>query len=653
MFFFNYVKSRVKKVPVIRKIVATLHRKAGRPSRTNLDVLRRNAGAHNCAKVTVVIPVYNQVILLRRCAESLLTYTPADVELCFINDCSPEPEIGIFLNQLREKAPLRVTVLVNEKNLGFPATCNRGIKHAGKRDVILLNSDTIVSPRWLDELRMSAYGNEHIGTVSAVSNNSSFVSVPVPAEAGPLPQDSSTEKQIPKPEILAQVGRAYLHRAEAFIDAPTGHGFCIYIKREVLDEVGLLDEETFQRGYGEEVDFCMRAYRAGWMHRITSRVFVWHYNSASFGDSKRESIKRASEIIQARYPEFEFRKNLMKQAWAKKRTRFSNMKNLFKNRNQSMRPRLLFILGVKSGGTYWTNKDLMINIRDQYEPYLLVSNGRELELYSFVNPEEANGILIEKYTLNSEFSFPDLQSDEMDQLILNWVLRYGVEMIHIRHLTHFSTGFLAMVHRLNIPVILSFHDFFAISPTIHLIDSSNHFHPEGIQDGITPANNAVLSRRIQTPAPKIDNCLASRWKNLFARQVIPYCRYFVTTCTYARSRLMEHYPELQQKSADFIIIPHGRDIEPHRYCESSIDPAFPIKIFYLGACTILKGGEILKAMAEADSKRRLQIHLVGAIQPELQEDMNALRSAKRIVIHGSYSRGAETKIAKKRFRKIM
>ena len=420
----------------------------------------------------------------------------------------------------------------------------------------------------------------------------------------------------------------------------------MYIKRAMLDETGLLDSMTFRRGYGEEIDLCMRAYRLGWMHRITSRSFVWHYNAASFGKSKHEKCAQAAEIINRRYPEFEFRKNTMKAIFRKKTAFFNRMQKLFDKRRNPMRPRILFILGVRSGGTYWTNLDLMKNIRDQYDPYLLLSNGRALDLYDFSNPGKDfpqwdNGHLIATYDLSNEFTFFDGGNEEMDQIILYWIVRYGIEIIHIRHLAHFSTGFMKYVHRMHIPVIFSFHDLFTISPAITLVDRQGTFHPEGIRDGITPPSNVVLSCKRPLQLPGVDDEIAARWKALFAGNVFPYCCHFVTTCSSVRTLLMEHFPILAEKSSIFTVIPHGRDIEPEDYGEKSLAPGACVKILFLGNFTETKGAWKVVGIADADTGNRLQFHLLGGIQPELKEDADRLAADGKFVLHGRYSRGEE------------
>jgi GT2 family glycosyltransferase len=88
------------------------------------------------------------------------------------------------------------------------------------------------------------------------------------------------------------------------VDIPTAVGFCMYITRAALDAVGPFDEEAFGRGYGEEVDFCMRATRAGFRHLLCADLFVYHEGEVSFGSGGGAARERAQAIIDGRYPEF-------------------------------------------------------------------------------------------------------------------------------------------------------------------------------------------------------------------------------------------------------------------------------------------------------------------------------------------------------------
>src|SRR3546814_11743520 len=113
-------------------------------------------------------------------------------------------------------------------------------------------------------------------TVTAVSCNAGTCSVPWRC-GGRIPVSIGVDDWA---RAVADVG------APAF-EVPTGNGFCMYIRRAMLEDVGLFDEQAFPVGYGEENDLCMRAIDAGWHHLVDPGVFVQHARSASFG-SRRE-----------------------------------------------------------------------------------------------------------------------------------------------------------------------------------------------------------------------------------------------------------------------------------------------------------------------------------------------------------------------------
>src|SRR6185369_16245280 len=94
------------------------------------------------------------------------------------------------------------------------------------------------------------------------------------------------------------------HSLGLFPDVITGVGFCMYVTRRAFDLCGLLDEDTFGLGYGEEVDFCLRASRIGLRHLVDDTTFVYHRGGVSFGDAQLEGWNRSSALIDARYPFF-------------------------------------------------------------------------------------------------------------------------------------------------------------------------------------------------------------------------------------------------------------------------------------------------------------------------------------------------------------
>lgn len=244
--------------------------------------------------IDVIIPVYGGVEQTRRCIESALAQKQAAPhEVVVIDDASPEPAIAAYLDGLAREG--RILLHRNESNLGFVRSVNRGMALHGDRDVVLLNSDTEVANDWLDRLRAAARSASHVATATPFSNNATICSYPFEGWGGGVPGTLG----------LAQVDRLFATaNAGRTIELPTAIGFCMYIRRECLDQLGLFDAERFGRGYGEENDFCMRALKSGWRHVLAADVFLYHEGSVSFSEERFELTKAATTALLAVHPEY-------------------------------------------------------------------------------------------------------------------------------------------------------------------------------------------------------------------------------------------------------------------------------------------------------------------------------------------------------------
>ena len=244
--------------------------------------------------IAVIVPIFNSPELTRRCIEAALRWTPG-TQLILIDDASTDAAIGKLLAEYASTA--NVTVLRNAQNLGYTRSCNRGIEYAGRADVVLLNSDTEVGPCWLRRLAQTAYSETIIGTVTAVSDNAGAFSVPELEQYCPIP---------PRWTLL-QAQRALLQYAGGCVpELPTGNGFCMYVKRALIDRVGMLDADAFPAGYGEENDLCQRAEQVGFRHVIAGDVLVRHARSASFGAERRAVLgTQGMAVLRQRYPHYE------------------------------------------------------------------------------------------------------------------------------------------------------------------------------------------------------------------------------------------------------------------------------------------------------------------------------------------------------------
>ncbi len=252
------------------------------------------AGAPAPMHVDVIIPVYRDLAATRRCLESVLAHTSAEqARIVLVDDASPEPDLAAWCTE--QAAAGRVQLLRNDSNLGFVASANRGMRQDASADVVLLNSDTEVPPGWLQRLQICARASARVATVTPFSNNATICSYPLFCQSSDLPGGLALE-QLDTLFAKANAGSS--------CELPTAVGFCVYITRAALDELGLFDEEAFGRGYGEENDFSRRAAAAGWSNLLCADLFVYHQGGASFGNDSSELMAAGNTQLLGRFPDY-------------------------------------------------------------------------------------------------------------------------------------------------------------------------------------------------------------------------------------------------------------------------------------------------------------------------------------------------------------
>lgn len=245
--------------------------------------------------ITVIVPIFNGLPFVKRCIESLQRYLPSRIaSVVLVDDCSTDPELNLYLQQVIDITGYRL--ITNPRNLGYTKSVNIGMREAGRDDVILLNSDAEVTERWLAGLRVAAYSDGMVGTVTAMSDNAGAFSFPRQGERNEIPT------HVPR----GQISTFLLRKTGSVrpVEVNTGSGFCMYIRRALIDSVGYFDEEAFPRGYGEENDYCMRAISHGWKHVISPWTYVFHERTVSFGAEKERLVKDGVAVVMQRYPDY-------------------------------------------------------------------------------------------------------------------------------------------------------------------------------------------------------------------------------------------------------------------------------------------------------------------------------------------------------------
>lgn len=246
--------------------------------------------------VDILIPIFNQTELTLNCIHSVINSLPFNKTNCQIyllddasNDISLVNELNNIANKYRNIFYIR-----RNKNIGFIANMNLGmqINEDTNHDVIWLNSDTFVNGNWIDRLYKNIYANKKFASATPLTNNGELMSFPNIKEPAPVPSSKQSEE-------LDNIVND-LNLSSEIIEI--GCGFCFYIKREALNDIGYLDETYLKRGYGEETDWCMRAKNHGWLHIGVFDTFVAHLGENSFSSNEKIYLAAYNNaIIHQRY----------------------------------------------------------------------------------------------------------------------------------------------------------------------------------------------------------------------------------------------------------------------------------------------------------------------------------------------------------------
>lgn len=244
--------------------------------------------------VDVVVPVFEAREHVDACVKSVLRHAAGDYRLVIVDDASRTAGLAEELDRLASTNE-RVVVLRNAENQGFVVSANRGLRHADGRDVVLLNSDTIVTRGFLSKLAACAYDDESTGIVSPLTNNGTVCSVPRFMEDNEIPSSLKVD------EFAVLVERASRRRRP---DLVTAVGFCMFVRHDVIGRIGVLDEQNFPRGYGEENDYSERALAAGFRVRLCDDLFVAHVGRASFGAETDLRQEAHNDVMGKLYPTY-------------------------------------------------------------------------------------------------------------------------------------------------------------------------------------------------------------------------------------------------------------------------------------------------------------------------------------------------------------
>lgn len=231
---------------------------------------------------SIIILTYNQLEYTKLCIESIRKFTPQDsYEIIVVDNGSSDGTV----DWLKEQNDIKV--ILNKENLGFSKGCNQGINVSIGENILLLNNDTIVTPNWLYNMDRSLWKEDKIAAVSCMSN---YVT-------------NNQQIEVEYTNIYSMLAFALNFNILNFDKHDQMDkliGFCMMIKKEVINKIGLLDE-NFLIGNFEDDDYCLRMRKAGYKLILCKDTFIHHFGSISFKNTPTLDIFEISRINEEKF----------------------------------------------------------------------------------------------------------------------------------------------------------------------------------------------------------------------------------------------------------------------------------------------------------------------------------------------------------------
>lgn len=488
--------------------------------------------------VDIIIPIYNAYDDLQLCIESVRKYTNLNQHrLILINDLSSDERIIPFLNQIVGQ---QIIVIHNEFNKGFSANINEGLAKSNENDVLLLNSDTIVTKNWLEKILTCAYSDSRIATVTPLSNNATIYSIPEFYEENQLPEGFTLD------EYAALVENCSLKKYPIM---PVAHGFCMFIKREVINKIGNFDAQTFEKGYGEENDFCYRAEQLGYHQVMCDDTYIYHSGTSSFlTEEKKRYIESHEKIVEKRYP-VQHRNAFLHCINRPNEDIRMNVK--IQTILQNNKKNILYLLHSdfrtdsedSVGGTQLHVKDLCDGLRNNMNVFVAARNQNYLNLTAYIEDKE----LFFQYYIGDAPVFPIYRDLELEKIYATLLLSFRIDIVHIHHTSKLTLGLYHQASRMRIPIFTTLHDYYTICPTIKLVNQEGRYCKDITSSAMC---RACLNKRCGIIST-ID--FMSEWRREQEQALNLSDKIFVPSEN-AKEIFLAYYPNLSSKMC---VITHG------------------------------------------------------------------------------------------------
>ena len=343
---------------------------------------------------------------------------------------------------------------------------------------------------------------------------------------------------------------------------------------------------------------------------ISSKIFAKKNQSESYKENYEE-MKKENENLKDELKSLNKKNDII----SKKLDSYSKFIDEIKEdyiyslQNPKLKKRILFVLHSGSGGTPKTVLDLVTNIHNDFECYLLTSNGKLMTLSIFDGDEFKE---VENCELQTKWVVENCHDKDFSNAYFKFLIKYSFDIVHIHHLIFHTFDLPKLCFELEIPIILSIHDLYFICPAYTLLDG-DYKYCDGECTNSKSDKNCFMPMRGLTQIKNMKT-FVNDWRNLVL-EMFSNINYFISPSEFIKDIIMRNYDLPEEKIS---IIEHGIDYSKADQNLFEVpNRNGPAKILFLGNLYPQKGIPAIKELHEIDKDKRLEFHFLGSTPKEM------------------------------------
>lgn len=565
----------------IRRVLITLKRKLrGEKSYLNIlsefqrylcDPKETFESEGTSETIDVIVPIYNGYEYLIRLFEDL-PKTEMSCRFILVDDKSPDERVHRLEKEFAA-AHDNAILLENEENVGFVGSVNRGIAFSANH-VALVNTDTELPQGWPERLMDPILYMDKVASATPYTNSGTLFSFP----------NFCYNNRIYRGKSVETLDSYFRMLKPVYTAAPTGVGFCMGMSRTVIDQIGLFDQETFGRGFGEENDWCQRALRLGYRNVHVDNLFVYHKHGGTFVSEEKERLIEAHmDTLRKRYPSYDSQVSSYARRDPNQRSRHLVQMLIDTHEAKSV---LFFDHAIGGGATSYLNL--------QKQKFL--NDGCCVSVIRYLIKEDKYHFYFYNGDLELEYSFREFADIMEIGAWLHFDEIYINELVMYPELWETQRLILELKEQQNAGLIMLVHDFFAVCPTINLMGAGYQYC------GMPEAEEC--ERCYQQKAYDREYGCGNRqiWLENWGA--------FLSKCEEVRTFSQDTLRRMKEAFSDelsFTLVPHQAEymFPIHKHVKTTDT----LNIGVLGILAIHKGGMLVKALIREIRDRGVDVRV--------------------------------------------